>query len=99
MGDEKHRHYGRIRMRLTILTLVTTMTLALLVKSLSSHGNRLRPRTSKHMLSMQAENHGYAFYKSIGSPKFISAPMVDQSELAWRLMVKQNGVDLVSMPL
>jgi tRNA-dihydrouridine synthase 1 len=24
--------------------------------------------------------HGRAFYKSIGSPKFILAPMVDQSE-------------------
>ena len=34
------------------------------------------------------------FYESIGKPKFISAPMVSQSYLPWRLLVRQNGVDL-----
>ncbi|KAK4989509.1 tRNA dihydrouridine synthase [Elasticomyces elasticus] len=36
--------------------------------------------TSTHKL------HGRAFFESIGSPRLILAPMVDQSEFAWRML-------------
>ncbi|KAH8663474.1 dihydrouridine synthase-domain-containing protein [Tricladium varicosporioides] len=32
--------------------------------------------------------HGREFYESIGCPKFILAPMVDQSEFAWRMLTR-----------
>ena len=34
------------------------------------------------------------FFEKLGSPRFISAPMVDHSSLAWRTFVKKNGCDL-----
>ncbi|KAM3413472.1 tRNA-dihydrouridine(16/17) synthase [NAD(P)(+)] [Cercospora zeina] len=35
-----------------------------------------------------AKLHGRAFYESIGSPKHVVAPMVDQSEFAWRMLTR-----------
>ncbi|KAF2194628.1 FMN-linked oxidoreductase [Zopfia rhizophila CBS 207.26] len=32
--------------------------------------------------------HGRAFYESIGSPKIVLAPMVEQSEFAWRMLTR-----------
>ncbi|KAI1097963.1 FMN-linked oxidoreductase [Jackrogersella minutella] len=44
--------------------------------------------TATATVKVKAKLHGRAFYESIGSPKFVLAPMVDQSEFAWRMLTR-----------
>ncbi|KAK0711080.1 dihydrouridine synthase-domain-containing protein [Lasiosphaeris hirsuta] len=46
----------------------------------------MAPNAAVNGTSTKKKLHGRAFYESIGSPKYILAPMVDQSEFAWRML-------------
>ena len=37
---------------------------------------------------------GFKFWKDLGAPKFVLAPMVDQSELPWRMLSKKYGAQV-----
>ena len=47
----------------------------------------------------EAKNSGYRFFESIGSPRYHVAPMVDQSELPFRILCRRHGATAAYTPM
>merc|ERR1719326_2431045 len=66
------------------------------LRDLSLHGTKARYTLS----SCASRSPGADWYENVlGSPRWICAPMVRQSELAFRMLVRQHGVDLCYTPM
>ena len=47
--------------------------------------------TKQPIEEIKPKLHGYEWFKSIGSPKYVVAPMVEQSELTYRMLTSKYG--------
>lgn len=47
----------------------------------------------------EMESEGWRWWRSLGAPRLVLAPMVDASELAWRLLSRELGATLCYSPM
>ena len=87
---------GTARMLRPSILIITLYHLFIILKSGEMLTITMRKKINVRHAKMSTTDTGgsHTFYESIGSPKFISAPMVEQSALSWRLLAKSNGCDI-----
>ncbi|KAF4694960.1 tRNA-dihydrouridine(16/17) synthase [NAD(P)(+)]-like protein [Perkinsus olseni] len=64
-----------------------------------SVSSELRSSPPSAAATSQERLHRYDWWKSIGSPRYVTAPMVDQSELAFRMMTRKYGAQFCYTPM
>lgn len=62
----------------------------------------LRTKLSKDytfVVSQHKKPTGFEFFASMGNPRYVVAPMVDQSELPYRMLTRKYGAQLCYTPM